>query len=437
MSPDTLAFIRDYDLISPGDQVICALSGGKDSMCLLHQLLELQPVLRFQLSAAHFNHQLRGAESQRDQAFVTRHCEALGIPLFVGTGDVAAYAEGHHMGLEEAARTLRYDYLLGLSPTAKIATAHTAEDNLETMLLHLIRGSGLHGLTGIPQKRDRIIRPLLLTDRRAIGAYLESHHIPHVEDSSNESDFCLRNRLRHHVLPLFLEENPNLPRSASALCLELLQEDQYLQQAAQEALNGLLSHSRLEIKKLLALPENMRFRVLKRYLNPVPQLQRKHLEDCIALLGHPSPSASLSLPGGYTFRREYEYALLEKQERSAPPESTILLPNQQVSFGPWLVTCSRGPAPKGAVALTVPPEGYLTLRPRQPGDRITLPGGTKKLSRYLIDKKIPAAWRDTLPVVLLDGALAAVLPLGADINFSANAGDDSLVLTAIRMEEVK
>lgn len=434
MNPDMLKFIRDYDLISPGDQVICALSGGMDSMYLLHQLMELQDVLQFRLSAAHFNHNLRGDESNRDEAFVQNHCLSLGIPIFVGSGNVTAYADNHHLGLEEAARTLRYDYLLGLSPTAKIATAHNAQDNLETLLLHLIRGCGLHGLTGIPPKRERIIRPMLLTDRETIEAYLSKNRIPHVEDSSNQEDFCLRNRLRHHVLPLLMDENRNLPASASALCLELFQEEQYLDEAAQRSLDAILSQTRLEIPKLLTLPEHMQLRVLKRYLRPVPQLQRKHLEDCIALLQHPSPSASLSLPGGYLFRREYEYALLSKKTAPAPPEPVSLAPGQQVNFGPWRVSCRSGIAKKGDIALKG--SGPFTLRCRQPGDRISLPGGTKKLSRYLIDKKIPAAWRDTLPVVLSGDSLAAVLPLGADINFSETEGNDSLILTATRMEEV-
>lgn len=437
MNPDMLAWILEYDMISSGDHVICALSGGKDSMCLLHQLLELQNTLGFHLSAAHFNHQLRGSESQRDADFVQQHCKSLGIPIELGGQDVAAYATAHRLGLEDAARTLRYDFLLSLSPTAKIATAHTAEDNLETLLLHLIRGCGLHGLTGIPPIRGRIIRPLLLTDRKTIEAYLAEHQIPHVEDSTNETDFCLRNRLRHHVLPIFLEENPNLPRSVSNLCLELGQEDRYLETQAQQALEHIQSGSRLSIRHLFQLPENMQVRVLRQYLKAVPQLQRKHLRDCISLLQAPSPSASLSLPGGYTLRREYEYGVLEQPLVRPQPEPVAIAPGETVSFGPWEVSCARGLSQNGIISLKLPQEGRLTLRCRQPGDRISLPGGTKKLSRYLIDEKIPASWRDTLPVVLSDGALAAVLPLGADRNFFEHPGNDSLILTAKRMEEVK
>lgn len=437
MNPDMLSLIRAYDMISPGDHVICALSGGKDSVYLLHQLIQLQSLLSFRLSAAHYNHNLRQDESGRDESFVRGHCLSLGIPIFVGSGDVAAYAEDHHMGLEEAARDLRYEFLLGLSPTAKIATAHNAQDNLETLLLHLIRGCGLHGLTGIPPRRDRIIRPLLTTDPKNIADYLNENQIPHVEDSSNETDFCLRNRIRHHVLPLLMAENQNLPTSASALCMELLEEDRYLDQVAENSLSELLSQGRIDAQKLLSLPKNMQYRVLKQYLAPVPHLQRNHLEDCISLLYHPSPSASVSLPGGYLFQREYSYGFLKKQKAAVSPEPQRLAPGQSVLFGPWQVTCTKAPPQKGQISLSVPPEGYVTLRTRCPGDRITLPGGTKKLSRYLIDKKIPATWRDTLPVVLSGDHLAAVLPLGADVNFSEKDGNNSLILTATRMEEVK
>lgn len=433
MNPDMLKFIRDYDLISPGDQVICALSGGMDSMYLLHQLMGLQAVLQFRLSAAHFNHNLRGDESNRDEAFVRDHCLSLGIPLFVGSGGVVAYADNHHMGLEEAARDLRYEFLLGLSSTAKIATAHNAQDNLETLLLHLIRGCGLHGLTGIPPKRDRIIRPMLLTDRETIVAYLEENRIPHVEDSSNQEDFCLRNRLRHHVLPLLTAENPNLPRATSDLCLQLLEEETYLEQAAYQELHK--HPGQLFLPELLALPKNLQPRVMQLYLQDVPQLQRKHIVDALALGQNSSPSAKLTLPGGYVLRRQYDRLILEHS--TAPPllEPVSIAPGETVIFGSWQVHCHAGTAKPGDIALKGP--GPFTLRCRQPGDRISLPGGTKKLSRYLIDKKIPAAWRDGLPVVLSCGTLAAVLPLGADVKFSEKTGNDSLILTAIRMEDVK
>ena len=441
MNRNILDFIRKEGLLSPGDHVICALSGGKDSMALLHVLLELKEELQITLSAAHVNHNLRGEESLRDENFVKSHGEALGVPLHFHSADVSGYAQTHKMGLEEAARAVRYEFLLSISPDAKIATAHTAEDNLETMLLHLIRGCGLHGLSGIPPMRGNVIRPLLLTDRQEIENYLEENHIPHVEDSTNGTDFFQRNRIRHHVLPLLLSENPNLPHAASALCLELGKEDDYLSNLAEKELRSLLEQGRLHVPGLLKLPANMSYRVLGLYLREVPQIQRKHLEDCLALCKNPMPSASISLPGGFRLRREYDFILLETAENTEIPEAVTLGPGETVLFGPWQVSCQCGPCPEklsqDSLSLIPPPTGVFTLRSRQSGDRISLPGGTKKLSRYLVDQKIPAKLRDTLPVVLSEGHLAAVLPLTADKNFRAKPGERSLILTVKRLEEVK
>jgi tRNA(Ile)-lysidine synthase len=425
-----LAFIRQEHMLSPGDHVICAVSGGKDSMALLHVLLRLRGELGITVTAAHFNHMLRGAEAQRDEDFVRSYCASQNIPLAVGRGDVSAYAAAHKMGTEEAARTLRYEFLLGLSPDAKLATAHTAEDNLETMLLHLLRGCSLHGLSAIAPIRGRIIRPLLLTQQAEILSYLEQQQVPHVEDSSNQEDFCLRNRLRHHVLPLLTAENPALAGSVSKLCLRLGQEDRYLEAAAREALASLCQEGCLSCKALLELPEAMALRVLKLYLEPVPQCSSRHLEAALALL-QGSPSGSLSLPDGYVLRRSYDSLELQQEAVSVElPTEAAIAPGQTLWFGPWQISCALVPRPDapevGALYLT-PCPGPLTLRSRQPGDRITLPVGTKKVSRLMIDEKLPLEHRDTLPVVCQGDTLLAVLPLKAA--HPAKPGEVSLCLT--------
>jgi tRNA(Ile)-lysidine synthase len=343
---------------------------------------------------------------------------------------VAAYAAVNKLGTEEAARNLRYEFLLGLSPTAKIATAHTAEDNLETMLLHLLRGCSLHGLSAIAPVRDRLIRPLLLTQQSEIFTYLEQHQIPHVEDSSNQSDFCLRNRLRHHVLPLLTAENPSLPVSVSKLCMQLGQEDRYLEESAKKTLASMGQEGHLSCKKLLELPEAMALRVLKNYLEPVPQLSSRHLEAALALLSG-APSGRLSLPAGYVLVRSYDSLALRHKpcDQEAPLETTIS-PGQTVSFGPWQISCSLASKPAFQSAGTlylVPCSGPLRLRPRQPGDRISLPGGTKKISRLMIDEKIPTELRNTLPVVCQGDAVLAVLPVRAA--HPVKPGQDSLCLT--------
>ena len=165
------AFSREYDLIRPGDHIICALSGGADSMALLWSLYLLKEKLQIRLSAAHFNHRLRGAESDGDEAFVRWFCDRFEIPLLVGSAQVTAGEKG----LEAAAREARYAFFATLP--GKIATAHTADDNAETVLMHLVRGTGLKGLGGITPVNGRFIRPMLTVTRQQVISFLEEYHI--------------------------------------------------------------------------------------------------------------------------------------------------------------------------------------------------------------------------------------------------------------------
>ena len=441
MNRKLLDFIRKYHMLGPGDHVICAVSGGRDSMALLHLMLELRDEFSITVSAAHFNHKLRGDESQRDADFVRQYCRELQIPLSMGQGDVAAYARSHGICTEEAARILRYDYLESLSPDAKIATAHNAQDNLETMLMHLLRGCSLHGLSGIPPVRGRIIRPLLLFSPEELSDYLTQHHIPHVEDSTNALDDCQRNRLRHHVIPLLLEENPGLLPAVSGLCLQLGQEDQYLDDCANRHYENLLQHDTLSCGGLLALPEAMAYRVLRKFLAPVPELAEIHLSQALALAQNANPSAMLSLPGGYVLARVYEGLVFRKRSGApSPADPAVLSPGACVSWGGCQISCELGNSPRHETknCLFLSPEHLhfpLTIRTRQPGDRIRLPGGSKKLSRWMVDQKIPAALRNQLPVLVQDQEVLAVLPYVVAAPYRTKPGSTSLILTVKRTEE--
>ena len=216
------AFLRQQNMVSPGDTVICAVSGGADSVALLFGLYLMKEKLEIRLEAAHFNHHLRGEESDRDERFVRDFCDRYEIPVYIGSGVVTPGKKG----LEAAARDARYAFLRSLP--GKIATAHTADDNAETILLHLVRGTGLKGLGGIMPVNGNVIRPMLSVTREEVEAFLEEWCLPHIEDSSNDTDAFLRNRLRHHVMPLLRQENPKIAENLSRMALHLRQDEECL-----------------------------------------------------------------------------------------------------------------------------------------------------------------------------------------------------------------
>ena len=212
--------IAAYGMLAPGERVLAALSGGADSVALLLVLRELG----YTVSACHLEHGLRGAEAERDAAFCQDLCDSLHIPLFVKHADTAAHAKETRQSIETAARALRYAFfaeVLAQTGIPKVATAHTASDNLETVLFHLVRGTGLDGLCGIPPVRDQIIRPLIACTRDAVEAELARRGQPFVTDSTNLSDHYTRNRLRHAVVPVLQSLSPHAEQAAAGLSARL------------------------------------------------------------------------------------------------------------------------------------------------------------------------------------------------------------------------
>lgn len=225
---DVVSAIRRSALVPEGACVLAALSGGADSTALLCGLYDLQAELGLTLRAVHINHNLRGEESQRDEHFCIALCAQLRIPLSVRRVDVPEEAARTHSSVELAARNLRYRIFAEEGADCLIATAHTASDLTETVLLNLTRGTGLAGLCGIPAQRGNIIRPLLSVTREEILSYLAARGQEYVDDSTNQGDEHTRNRLRHRVVPLLLEENPSLHRTISAAAEQLSAEQSYL-----------------------------------------------------------------------------------------------------------------------------------------------------------------------------------------------------------------
>ena len=407
-------------LTRPGDQVVCAVSGGADSMALLWGLYLLREELELTVSAAHFNHRLRGAESDADEQFVREFCDRFEIPLSVGSAQIKPGKKG----LEAAAREARYGFLKSLP--GKLATAHTADDNAETVLMHLVRGTGLKGLGGIAPVSGRLIRPMLNITRRQVEAFLEEYHIPHIEDSSNAGDAFLRNRLRHQVMPLLQAENPRLAENVSAMAQRLRYDEQALAELADfDALP--------KVEQLRQLAPAVRSRMLERFLkeNGVREPEAQHIALAESLVFSPKPSASAEFPGGVRVSRNYDRLEVRPEEK---PLDTCYLPENGVLEIPgWRITVSAAEKIVNTKdTFTVIPRGAILVRCRQSSDAIKLSGGTKSVKKLFIDRKIPAYQRLQIPVIADDAGLLGVYGIGADQTRTANA----LPATQIQLEKL-
>lgn len=398
------------DLVPSGSKVLCAVSGGADSMCLLHMLSQRPDI---SLRAAHFNHQLRGKEADRDERFVRDLCGTWGIPFTAGRGDVKAFARREKRSMEDAARQMRYAFLFQTAKTYGcdfIATAHNADDNAETMLFSLIRGTGLTGLTGIPFRRENIIRPLLGMTRREILTYLEEHHIPHREDSSNRDETYARNRIRSRVMPVLRHLNPRAVEHMAATAAQLSEIDRYLEESARTFLSqvkespctvSLPAHALFQAPKVLQ--PRMVFQLLDRLEVGRRDFRGVHLEAILSL----SPGGSLDLPHGVTARREYDSFILTTRKDS---------PSVFSPFSPQEGE-NAVPGSGWTVVLDSPPWPGLVVRPRRTGDMFTLPNGHKKtLKKLFIDQKIPRLERDLIPIVADENGVIAVAGLGPNLS---------------------
>lgn len=381
--------LRCYDMVKPGDRVICAVSGGADSMAMLWSFYLLRDKLGITLEAAHFNHQLRGLESDRDEQFVRNFCKEFAIPLHVGSAPVQAGEKG----LEAAAREARYGFLSTLG--GKIATAHTADDNAETVLMHLVRGTGLKGLGGISPVRGNVIRPMLNVTRRQVLAFLEEYHISYVDDSSNEGDAFLRNRIRHKVMPLLAEENPKLSENLSDMAQRLRLDADYLEQQADNC-------KTMSVTQLQQMPSVIRSRVLSRFLKEsgVKEPEAGHISLLEGLVFSDKPSASAAFPGGVTICRQYDTLV---KSMGGEALETIMLPKNGQVLLPQLgirVVCREAEELLNTdTVFTVCPVGEMVLRCRQSGDTIRMPGGNKSVKKLFIDRKIPAQQRLQIPIL--------------------------------------
>jgi len=416
--------LRKYGMLASGDRVIVAVSGGADSTALLLCLNKLAPHLNLSLNAAHLNHHIRGPEADADEDFVRRMCADLGIPFVSETIEVKHQAAETRQNLEEMARRLRYDFLRRVASrekAQKIAVAHNLDDQAETALFRIIRGSGIEGLSAIyPVVDGLIIRPLIECSRGLILDYLKRHEIAYREDSTNTDLRHSRNRIRREVIP-YLEKylNPQLKRTLAREADQARETWAFLEAQAGKQYQALSrpvdDGISIQIKDLFDLHAALQKQVLrlalKEFQGSLRGISSAHIEDILSLCGNASGSRRIHLPGGIVVLRRPHQLLLLKQ-----------MPAEGIPF------CHRFPLPGicrvpeagrifSATICSTPDPGtikdmclsraylqqsalppVLTIRSRIAGDRYGGPGH-RKVKKMLIDRKIPSERRSFIPMV--------------------------------------
>lgn len=427
MTDKVKAFIEKEGLIGPGQSVLVAFSGGADSTALLSVLLELKPLCGFgEIAAVHLNHGLR-AEATRDEKAVRRFCEEKGVRLFLFREEVAVKAAALRKGIEETGRELRYALFRDVAEKERfdrIATAHTKSDQAETLLLHLVRGCGPDGLSGIPVKRGQVVRPLLCCGREEIEAYCAAHDLSFVTDATNADVRYARNRVRHLVMPQLERINPKAEEAVYRLAEAAREDAAYWSALAEETLSSLRAEEDLYFAgKLAKLPVSLKRRVLHRLAGE--GAEEGHIRQLADLL---EKGGALTLPGGRRATVSQGYLSVEDGGEVKAPAPRPLIPGESYTFGPDTYFCrvedralfeSKQKVHKILLQFTCDYDkirGVGTVRTRLPGDGYApyRRGGYKTLKKWYNAQGVPASRRDRIPVIADENGIALVAGLGCD-----------------------
>jgi tRNA(Ile)-lysidine synthase len=445
-----LHYIRERKLLKAGDRVAVAVSGGADSVALLHVLLELREQLGIVLFVAHFNHQLRGEESDADERFVASLARQFDVPFFAGRANVRAHAEANKQSLEHAARELRYRWLTELPQVQQldaIATAHNSNDQAETVLMKFLRGAGTRGLAGIhPLLKSagvRIVRPLLETSRAEIEQYLHERKQSWREDHTNRDRQHLRNRIRHELLPLLAHEyNPNLQRVLGETAQIARDEEEFWRANVLRELNARAHPRAFLLRGFHDVQVASQRRLLKVFLESRQiAADFRHIEDLRrCALGE---TGTVSLSCDWLARREGNWLRLvptplevnagNGYQCELPVERLCYIRAAGISLRLTIVLSEAAAAePSGSLLNLAQAGTTFALRNWLPGDRYrpAYCGSEKKVKELFADKKIPIEQRSTWPVVLCGDQIVWVrgFPVAHDFAWVSGSGD------AVRIE---
>lgn len=441
--------IHKYCMLSEGDHVLTAISGGPDSVCLLTILNKLKAEYSFVLSAAYINHGLRPDEAPLEIDFCTKLCQSLNITFKVKAVDVKSYAKNFKLGKQEAARQLRYEALEGIAldiSANKLAFGHNADDQAETMLMRLTMGSGPTGLTGIPPARNtnirnlQIIRPLIEIKRAAIEKFLSTEHITFIVDSSNLKDDYIRNRIRHFIVPEIKKINNRFIETISKTSDIFRDEERYFEMLVTKTLMKLITRKTEDTIELFSAPmEGMDTailrRVIRRSIDETKGLRSigfVHIEDIINLIKSGKSGDRIYLPKGIRAIKGYSTVIITSKKPQVLGSYTIDGPGEIVLKESSVVLKisakeideikDYGNGKNSTVIDACKINFPLLIRPRLPGDYF-YPigfGKKKKLQDFFVDKKIPRDERDAIPLIISNDNIVWVAGLRLDDRYKVD-----------------
>ena len=425
-SEKILGTIKKFNMIRKNDRIVIALSGGPDSVFLLHVLNRLKEKLNIVLFAFHLNHCLRGNDADKDQNFCKDLCEKLGIPIKVCKQNVRKFASKNGVSIEEAGHIIRYKLyreVLNSFQADKVATGHTFDDQAETVLLRFVTGSGKRGFSGINPKRDGfIIRPLLEIRKNDILEYLAGNNLSYRIDKTNFETIMFRNKIRNILIPMLKENfNPKIEENLCRIATIFQEEIKYLDDLTNNYLNRFArirkDRATLEIEETLSLsPYISRYllrKLIERFSGSLRDITFEHSNDLLNLM-EGRTGATIMLPGNLKVEKEYRYLVfrnIKGEEKPHLPEVSLVFPGVNL-FPEWEIKVTGeifneipGDIKDNPYSITVDYDECrgkkFLLRPRKNGDRFSPLGmsGSKKIKDYFIDMKIPRRLRDRIPII--------------------------------------
>ncbi|MGN1080553.1 MAG: tRNA lysidine(34) synthetase TilS [Acutalibacteraceae bacterium] len=450
MTDKVLSAVSRYKMLNKGDTVLCAVSGGADSMAMLKALCELSRELEITVKAAHLNHCLRGAESDRDCRFVKEYCAKNGVSLICESIDVNNNRRAGE-SVETAARRIRYDFLVraangeGIEKNVKIATAHTLTDSAETVIMNIIRGTTLNGLCGIAPVRDNIIRPLIEVTREETENFCRMHKISFVTDSTNLTDDCRRNYIRHNLMPEFVSLNPSFYSAVLRMLRSNIAENGYMEKNAYALINAAYSSNGYNCKVLAEADETVRMRavseILKKFGSNAAQQRFVISVNNIILNG-----GNAEIPGNIIVRKRA--GILEfVTEHSKEPVSSAL--EETVDFYEKKIKTELISAEKFKELIKVNKMlakqaidfdkiiANPQIRSRRGQDRVRLSGRgvTKSLKKLFSEANIMPEKRNEVAVLSDDGGILWIDGFGASERAAVGKETESVMIITVSDKE--